>query len=250
MSMLLMGKNAVVTGARRGMGRAITEIFAQNGASVWACSHSPSEEFESDMRQLSEKYGVEITPVYFDLADLDDIKRGIKEIFSAKKEINILVNNAGITHRALFQMTSVQKAKEVFDVDFFAPYQIMQLIVKKMAKNQNGASVINISSTAGLDANAGRAAYGSAKAALVCLTRVVAEETGSQGIRVNAIAPGVTKTDMLTYTDDMLKDLIEESQLKEIGTTQDIANAALFLASDRSSFITGQVIRVDGGMLK
>lgn len=250
MNKLLEGKNAIITGARRGMGRAMTELFASNGANIWACSHSPSEEFEEDMKLLSKNYGVEIVPVYFDLSDQDDIKRGLKEIFLFKKEINILVNNAGITHRALFQMTTVQRAREVFEVDFFAPYLIMQLVVKRMTKNKNGASVINISSTAGIDANAGRAAYGSAKSALTCLTRVVAEEVGIQGIRVNAIAPGITATEMLTYSEEMLKELVEESLLKKIGKPSDIANAALFLASDRSSFITGQIIRVDGGMLK
>lgn len=246
---LLEGKNAVITGARRGIGHAIMELYAKNGANIWACSHSPSEEFEEDLKSISERFSVNIKPVYFDLSDSESIDEGIKTIISDKLEINILVNNAGITHRALFQMTSVQKTREVFDVDFFAPYQITQILSKKMVKNMCGASIINIASTAGLDANSGRAAYGSAKAALVCLTRVIAEELGPKNVRVNAIAPGITQTDMLTYSEEMLEKFVKESVLGEIGTPMDIANMALFLGSEQSSFITGQVLRVDGGIL-
>lgn len=245
----LEGKNAVITGARRGIGRAIMEIYAENGANIFACSHTKSDEFENELKELATKYNVTIEPVYFDLSDIDDVNRGVKEILAAKREINILVNNAGITHRALFQMTSLQRTREVFEVDFFAPYQIMQIFSKKMVKNMNGASIINIASTAGIDANSGRAAYGSAKAALICLTRVVAEELGPKNVRVNAIAPGITQTDLLTYDEDMLNELLKESVLNEIGQPKDIAEAALFLGSEKSSFITGQVIRVDGGML-
>ena len=134
-------------------------------------------------------------------------------------------------------------------MDFFAPYLITQILSKKMLRNKNGASIINIASTAGIDANSGRAAYGSAKAALVCLTRVIAEELGSKGVRANAIAPGIVNTGMLTYDEKMLDVLLEESLLKKIGQPEDIADTALFLASDKSAFITGQVIRVDGGLL-
>ncbi len=245
----LKGKNAVITGARQGIGRAILEKFAENGADIWACSHNKTEEFETDMAETAAKYGVEIIPVYFDLTNDKEIQKGVKEILSVKKEINVLVNNAGITCRALFQMTPVQKARDVFEVDFFAPYLITQILSKKMLRNKNGASIINIASTAGIDANSGRAAYGSAKAALVCLTRVIAEELGSKGVRANAIAPGIVNTGMLTYDEKMLDELLEESLLKKIGEPEDVADTALFLASDRAAFITGQVIRVDGGLL-
>jgi len=249
MNRKLEEKNALVTGARKGIGRQIVETFAENGANIWACSHTHSEEFVKEMKDLGEKYSVNIWPVFFDLGNSADISYAMREVIAEGREVNIVVNNAGITYRALFQMTPLKTAKEVFDIDFFGPYQMLQLLTKRMVKNNNGSSIINIISTAGLDANAGRAAYGSAKAALLCLTRIIAEEFGEKGIRSNAVAPGITRTEMLTYTEEMLEELLDESLLKKIGQPEDVANAVLFLASDDASYITGQVIRVDGGLL-
>ncbi|GHV33505.1 beta-ketoacyl-ACP reductase [Synergistales bacterium] len=249
MKKLLDGKNAVVTGTRKGIGRAITEAFAANGANIWAFARSQDEAFESDMLTLSEKHGVWVKPVYADLSNELAIKSAAQIIVKEKLPVDILVNNAGIGHNALFQMTSMDKLKEQFAVNFYAPFLLTQTIVKLMLRG-DGGSIVNIASSTGIDANSGRAAYGSAKAALICLTKVISEELGPKGIRANAIAPGVTDTDM-TFTDmteQFVADVLTETALKNIGKPKNIADAAVFLASDMSSYITGQVLRVDGGM--
>lgn len=248
MSKILENKNAVITGARQGIGRAIAEIYAKNGCNLWVCSRTETDEFKEDMAKLAEENNVRITPVFFDMMNEDEIKAAAKQIMGEKIPVDILVNNAGATCRSLFQMTSTKTLRDVFEVDFFGPYLLTQLMLRPMAKS-SAPAIINIVSTAGLDANAGRSAYGSAKAALACLTQVLAAELGSKNIRVNAIAPGVTQTTLLTYDEEQLAEIIAGCAQGVIGKPEDIANAALFLASDNSSFITGQIIRVDGFVL-
>jgi 3-oxoacyl-[acyl-carrier protein] reductase len=159
-----------------------------------------------------------------------------------------LVNNAGIASGALFQMTTGAELRKVFEINFFSQIAISQGIAKIMVKNKSG-SIINLSSTAAFIADSGTLAYGSSKSAFARATQSMASELGSSNIRVNAIAPGVTKTDMFEQMSIDARDkLINSSALKRAAETKDIANVSLFLASDLSSFITGQVIRVDGGI--
>jgi 3-oxoacyl-[acyl-carrier protein] reductase len=245
---LLIGKNAVITGSARGIGKSIVEVFAANGANIWACARKRTDEFEENMKLLSMKYNVEIKPVFFDLSDKEQIKIAVKEIMSDKKDVDILVNNAGITYNALFQMSTIDKINEVFEVNFISPFIFTQYIVKLMLKKKSG-TIINISSTAAIDGNSGRAIYGASKAALLCATKSLAAELGDQGIRANVIAPGITKTDMLgSMSEEVINQTIMNTDLKRGGEPVDIASAVLFLASDLSSYVTGQVIRVDGGM--
>jgi 3-oxoacyl-[acyl-carrier protein] reductase len=245
---LLTGKNAIVTGCAKGIGKSIVEIFAQNGANIWACARKKNEEFEERLQLLSIKYNVEINAVYFDLADKEQIKFAIKSIMSDKKDVDILVNNAGITYNALFQMSTIDKIHEVLDVNFISPFIFTQYVVKLMLKKKSG-SIINISSSAAIDGNSGRSVYGASKAALICATKSLAAELGDQGIRANVIAPGITKTDMLcSMTEEVINETIMNTDMKRGGEPRDIASAVLFLASDLSSYVTGQVIRVDGGM--
>jgi 3-oxoacyl-[acyl-carrier protein] reductase len=245
---LLEGKNAIVTGCARGIGKSIVDILAQNGANIWACARTQSDEFEKMLQSLSAKYSVDIKPIYFDLTDKEQIKFAVRTIMNDKKDVNILVNNAGITYNALFQMSTLDKIHEVFDVNFISQFIFTQYIIKLMLKKKSG-SIVNISSSAAIDGNAGRAVYGASKAALLCATKALAAELGDQGIRANVIAPGITKTDMLSsMTDDVINQTIMNTDMKRSGEPNDIANAVLFLASDLSSYITGQVIRVDGGM--
>ena len=246
---LLEGKNAIITGARRGIGRATVEVFAKNGANIWACARVHNNDFETDMAKLAVQYGVWIKPVYCDMADEGEIKEAARSIMKEKLPVNALINVSGITYNALFQMTSMDKLKEQFAVNFFAPFLFTQNIVKLMIRN-GGGSIVNIASSAGIDANAGRAAYGSSKAALICLTKVIAEELGVDGVRVNAIAPGIIDTDMAaeSMTKDLIDDTISSTMLRSIGIPSNIADAAAFLASEKASYITGQVLRVDGGM--
>lgn len=246
--MLLSGKNAVITGCNRGIGKAILTAFAENGANVWACVRKPNPEFEEYAQALAQKNNVEIQPLYFDLADSEGLKSAVKEIRSAKKPINALVNNAGISYNALFQMSSMEMLRETFEVNFFSVFMFTQYIAKLMVVQKTG-SIINLASTAGLDGNPGRAAYGASKAALICMTKAIAAELGEQGVRANSIAPGLTKTEMISnMTDEVIAKTIEQSHMKRAGQPLEIANVAVFLASDLSSHVTGQVIRVDGGL--
>lgn len=248
MKKLLNGKNILVTGSNRGMGRQMIETFAENGAVIFAHSRTFSEEHNLICTELSNKYSTKIIPIYFELTNVVEIKKGINEIRSLKIPLNGLVNNAGITHNALFQLTSIEEVRRQFEVNFFAPYILTQYIVKLMIRN-GGGSIVNISSSAALDGNSGKSAYGSSKAALICMTRCISEELANSGIRANAICPGITETDMIsTMPTYAIENQIESSSLHKISKPIDIANAVMFLLSDESSYITGQVIRVDGGV--
>lgn len=245
---LLYGKNAIVTGTARGIGHKIVEVFAANGANVWACARKQTEEMDTYCKELSEQYGVEVKPVYFELTDRTAMKEAFKSIMAEKKTIDILVNNAGITYNALFQMSNEEKIKESFDINFTSPYLFSQYVIKLMLRAGQG-SVVNISSTAAIDGNSGRSIYGATKASVWCASKSMAEELGPKGIRVNCIAPGITQTDMLSsMTEEVINETVMATDSQRAGEPVDIANAALFLASDLSSYITGQILRVDGGM--
>lgn len=246
--MLLKGKNAVITGCNRGIGRAILEAFSAHGADIIACVRKETPEFCQIIDNLSQTHQVQITPVYFDMAKVDEIKSAIKQIQGMKKAVDVLVNNAGVIYNALFQMSSYDKLKEIFEINFFSPFLFTQYISKFMVRQKSG-SIINMASVAGLDGNAGHSVYGASKAALLCMTKAIAAELGEYGIRANAIAPGMTDTDMLsTMSEEVIQSTLVKSDLKRVGKPSEIADLAVFLASDLSSHITGQVIRVDGGM--
>lgn len=245
---LLEGKNAIVTGTARGIGHKTVEVFAANGANVWACARKQTPEMDTYCKELSEKYGVEVKPVYFELTDRNAMKDAFKSIMAEKKPIDVLINNAGITYNALFQMSSEDKIKESFDINFTSPYLFSQYVIKLMLRAGQG-SVVNISSTAAIDGNSGRSIYGATKASVWCASKSMAEELGPKGIRVNCIAPGITQTDMLSsMTEEVINETVMATDSQRAGEPVDIANAALFLASDLSSYITGQILRVDGGM--
>ena len=169
-------------------------------------------------------------------------------ILSEKVPIDIIINNAGIISTSLFQMTSIDKIKEIFSVNFFAQIYFTQFIVKNMINNKKG-SIVNISSTAGEDGNEGRLAYSSSKASINSLTKVLSKELSRYNIRVNAVAPGLTDTEMMinSIPEKILQEKIQTVSLKRVAQPKEIANAVLFFASDLSSYITGQTLRVDGG---
>lgn len=245
----MKNKNIIVTGCARGIGKEIVNTLSENGANVWACIRKPSEEFSQYCTELSQKYNNTITPVYCDFTDQEQIKTAAKTIMSDKKPIHGLVNNAGITLNRLFQMTSLEDARKQMEVNFFAPFLFTQYIVKIMIKQKLG-SIVNISSTAAQDAYSGRGAYGSSKAAVICLTKTIATELAAYNIRANAICPGITQTDMVSesISTEVIQETINQIKLHRIGQPKDISNAVVFLLSDLSSYMTGQVLRVDGGL--
>ena len=247
--MLLKNKNAVITGCNKGIGFETLRVFAKNGANIWACSRKEYDNLSEEINRLKSKYSIEIWPIYFDLNENDQITEGFKKIKSEKKPVDILVNNAGSIFTALFQMTSQDKLKEMFSINYFSQMLFTQYVSRLMMRQKNG-SIINVSSSAAIEGNEGRTGYASAKAALIASTKVLARELAVYNIRVNAVAPGLTQTEMMENStpDDALETTLERICLKRVGKPEEISNSILFLASDLSSYITNQTIRVDGGM--
>lgn len=248
MNKLLEGKNIIVTGTAKGMGKKMIEIFAEHGANIFAHARTETNEHKDYCKELEDRNQVQVLPLYFDLRDAEAMKTAIMAIRGTKLPIDGLVNNAGITYNSLFQMTNMEELRNQMEVNFFAPFLFTQYISKLMVRNKKG-SIVSISSSAALDGNSGKSAYGASKAALLTMTLSISEELAASGIRANVICPGVTVTDMLATMPDYIMDIQKEATfLKKLGTPEDIANTALYLLSDYSSYITGQVIRVDGGV--
>jgi len=246
--MLLIGKTAIITGSNKGIGKVIMELFAENGANVIACARRETPEFVNTLDLLMRQFNVSIIPVYFDLEDSEQIKSAVKSIISLKSKIDILVNNAGYASGAYFQMTPIVDLERMIKINFTSQIQFTQGISRYMARFNSG-SIINMGSTAGLLGDAGMLSYGSSKAALMFATKTMATELGPFNIRVNVIAPSVTKTEMFDQMDAKARlKLIESSSLKRAAEPIEVANVALFLASDLSTFVNGQIIRVDGGI--
>ena len=247
--MLLEKKTAVITGCNKGIGFEILKNFSENGANIFACARKIDEGFISNIKSIKEKYNNEIIPIELDLANEDKVKEAANKILGLDKEIDILVNNAGTIQTSLFQMSSKKKLNEIFEINFFSQTVFTQFILKSMIKKKNG-SIIYISSSASIDGNEGRSSYAASKSALNAQAKVLSRELGGMNIRVNVIAPGLTDTDMMSKNTP--KNIIEETivkvSLKRIGKPKEIAQTALYLASDLSSYVTGQIIRVDGGM--
>ena len=246
--MLLKNKTALITGANGGIGLSILKKFSENGADIIACTRSKNEKFEQLILDISKKNKNKITPIYFDLSKENEIGQAIEKISSISNKIEIVVNNAGINQVSLFQMTSIEKIKEIFDINFFSQLKLTQKLMKIMIKNKKG-SIINISSNAAEECDAGRVGYASSKAALIAFTKVLSKELGSFNIRVNAVAPGLTNTNMMGK--DVSKKVIEEAikrvALKRPAEPEEISDVVVFLGSDLSSYISGEVIFVTGG---
>lgn len=243
----LAGKTAVITGANGGIGREIVRLFAENGANVIACLPEADVAFEAELERQAAMHGIETHSVYFDLADRESVKAGIKAIKALKMPVDILVNNAGIGHLALVPMVTMDDMQRVFQVNYFAQVQIVQGLYRALTKAHG--CIVNMASAAGMDGDAGNAVYGATKASMILLTKVLSKEMAGDGVRVNAVAPGLTDTGFAAAMGERAKEsMIAASQMHRLGTPQEIAKAVLFLSSGDASFITGQIIRVDGGM--
>jgi 3-oxoacyl-[acyl-carrier protein] reductase len=246
--MILNNKNAIITGCIQGIGKATVEEFAKNGANIWACALEYNDAFETYCKELSEEYNVWIKPVYFNLLNQDEIKIGLKQIASDKLPIDILVNIAGMTKDAITHMVTMDQMKLIFEINFFSQIYLTQFVTKLMIRQGYG-SVVNTSSISAIDGSYGQLSYSSSKAALIGATKTLSKELASKGIRVNAIAPGVISTDMNKIVpDNIIQENIKKMKIKRLGNADEVAKTILFLASDLSNYITGQIIRIDGGI--
>jgi 3-oxoacyl-[acyl-carrier protein] reductase len=239
-------KTAFITGTARGIGRAVLEAFAENGYNGIAHARKASQEFEDHLAALAKRCGVTIEPVYFDMRDHAAMKACVGARKKAKIPIDVLVNNAGIAHSGLFQMTSADTIRDVFEVNLFAQMELTRLILKVMPAT---GAIVNVASIAGRAPRRGNCAYGVSKAALIAFTQALAAEFPN-GPRVNAVAPGLTDTDMAAALQRQAGFALRESAAGRWADPREIAEAILFLASDRASFIQGQTLCVDGGGLR
>jgi 3-oxoacyl-[acyl-carrier protein] reductase len=245
---LLESKNVIITGASRGIGRGIAQLFAKQGANIaFTCLKMSNASLE--LVKSLEKTGVKIKAYESDAADFDAATKLVKDVLNDFGSIDVLVNNAGITKDNLLMRMSEADFNDVMKINMNSVFNNTKAALRQMLKQKSG-SIINLSSVVGVKGNAGQTNYAASKAAINGFTKSIALELGSRNVRCNSIAPGFIETEM---TDSMGEDAIQKWRdkipLKRAGKTEDIANTALFLASDMSNYITGQVINVCGGML-
>lgn len=245
---MLKGKTAFITGTNRGLGKAFAEEFARNGANLIPHARRETPEFASFCTELASRHGVQVRPVFFDMTDCRAMKEVVGKLVVSKARIDILVNNAGVTDNAFFQMSSEKMLRNEFEVNVFAPFFLTQYVLKTMLRQKSG-SIVNVSSVSGLRGDVGRSVYGMTKAALASMTQSLAAEVGRHGIRVNAIAPGFIDTDMMSVmAEEVIQRNVEQSRLGRIGKPEEVAKLAVFLASDAASYMTGEIIRITGGL--
>ena len=245
---LLENKNVIITGGSRGIGKAIAEKFAQNGANIAFTCVKMSEGSLALAKNL-ENLGVKAKAYESDASDFESALRLAENVFNDFGSIDVLVNNAGITKDNLLLRMSEEDFNDVMKVNMNSVFNNTKAVLRQMLKQKNG-SIINLSSVVGVKGNAGQSNYSSSKAAIIGFTKSVALELGSRNIRCNAIAPGFIETEMTrALQQNQINEWAESIPLKRLGKAEDVANTSLFLASDMSSYITGQVMNVCGGML-
>ena len=244
---MLRKKKILITGATGDIGSEISFLFAKNNAELLLAGKDIKKLINLKSKILK-SHKTKINIYSFDIGKHEETKSAFKDIFSKNKNIDVLVNNAGILKEGLIGMISEKDIKNTIGTNLIGPINLIQLVNKIM--NKKNSSIINISSIMGVRGNSGQSLYSSSKSGLIGFTLSAAKELGSKGIRVNAIAPGYIKTKMVKHiTKDKLSNILSSIKMKRPGKPIDVANVALFLASDLSTYVTGQVIGVDGGMI-
>lgn len=245
--MLLSGKKVLITGSSRGIGKAITEKFLSEGASVWGIC-TKSSQYKDQFEAMAKENGGSFCEMYANAANAEEWSDVIKSALAASEGFDVLVNNAGITRDGLSFRMKKEDWDSVISINLTSAFLACQIVSSDMIRKRAG-SIINMSSIVGVHGQGGQVNYSASKAGLIGLTKSLAKEAGSRGVRVNAIAPGFIETDMTAVLPEQLKNaMLETVPLKRAGKPEDIANAALFLASDLSTYVSGQVLGVDGGM--
>ena len=245
---LLENKVALITGGGRGIGRSICESFAENGCNV-AFTYNSSKEAAENLVEELKKYDVKVKSYKSDASNHDKSVELIDNVISDFERIDVLVNNAGITKDNLLMRMSPSDFKDVVNVNLGSVFNLTKSSIRIFLKQKEG-SIINISSIVGVKGNAGQSNYAASKAGIIGFSKSIALELGSRNIRCNVVAPGFIETDMTdSLSDDVLEKWKESIPLKRSGKPNDVGNACVFLASDLSSYITGQVLQVDGGLL-
>lgn len=243
-----MDKCALITGATRGIGKQIAITLAKQGYNIALNYRKENEELENTKKEI-EKIGVQVLAVKGDVANFENCENFVKQVIERFGQIDVLVNNAGITKDMLLMRMKKEDFEQVIDTNLVGTFNVTKNVVPYMMKARYGR-IINISSVVGISGNAGQTNYSASKAGIIGFTKSLAKEIASRNILVNAVAPGFIETNMTdVLKDDVKQEIAKNIPLKRMGTTQDVANVVKFLASDDSSYITGQVINVDGGML-
>ena len=245
---MLKGKNAIITGASRGIGREIALTLAENGANIVINYRNYNNEIEALVKDIEAK-GVKIVTVKCDVSNFEEVENLISEAKEKLGSIDILVNNAGITKDGLLMRMKQEDFESVLDVNLKGVFNTTKLITPIMMKQRTG-KIINISSVVGLVGNAGQCNYAASKAGVIGFSKSIARELAPRGVNINVVAPGYIDTDMTNGLSDKVKEsILQKIKIKKMGSTKDVANLVLFLSSGLSDYITGQVINVDGGMV-
>lgn len=246
---LLEGKTAIITGASKGIGKGIAEVFANNGANVAFTYLSSVEAAEAFEKELSSQSGVKVKGFRSDASDYASAEKLVADVLNEFETIDIVINNAGVTRDNLLMRMSEDDFDKVVQINLKSVFNLTKCVQRTMLKQRSG-SIINISSVVGVKGNAGQSNYAASKAGIIGFSKSIALELGSRNIRCNVIAPGFIETEMTAKLDEgTVQGWREAIPLKRGGTPKDVANGCLYLASDLSTYVTGQVLNVDGGML-
>lgn len=246
--MLLKGKTALITGASKGIGAATAHLFASEGANLILVARSP-ELLKLQKKEIEQTYEVDVNLFEADVADHNQVKAMFGEISRDKKEIDIVVNNAGVMLDAALLMLKADVLRQNIEVNLYGTMYVTQAAVKSLIRRRGG-SIINLTSIVGVRGSAGQSAYAAAKSGVIGFTKSMSKELAALNIRVNAIAPGFIETELVAALPEQVREkTLSAIGMKRAGKPEDVAKVALFLASDLSEYVTGQVIGVDGGMI-